>query len=71
MQQAYVELPTGKARFGKKSSLKTFVFSVAQNPARSRYRRIASRPRLPGGSVFPMLTGMSLRQTSAILRSAT
>ncbi len=46
VQQAYVELLTGKARFDNKSSLKTFVFSVVQNLARSRYRRIASRLRL-------------------------
>ncbi len=46
MQQAYVEVLTGKARFDNKSSLKTFVFSVVQNLARSRYRRIASRLRL-------------------------
>ncbi|MBT8089397.1 MAG: RNA polymerase sigma factor [Gammaproteobacteria bacterium] len=46
MQQAYVELLTGKARFDNKSSLKTFVFSIVQNLARSRYRRIASRLRL-------------------------
>ena len=46
MQQAYVELLTGKARFDNRSSLKTFVFAVVQNLARSRYRRIASRLRL-------------------------
>ena len=46
VQQAYVELLTGKARFDNRSSLKTFVFSVVQNLARSRYRRIASRFRL-------------------------
>ena len=46
MQQAYVELLSGKARFEKRSSLRTFVFSVVQNLARSRYRRIASRLRL-------------------------
>ena len=46
MQQAYIELLTGKARFEKRSSLKTFVFAVVQNLARSRYRRIASRLRL-------------------------
>jgi len=46
MQQAYVELLSGKARFDNKSSLKTFVFSVVQNLARSRYRRLASRLRL-------------------------
>jgi len=46
VQQAYMELLTGKARFDKRSSLKTFVFSVVQNLARSRFRRIASRLRL-------------------------
>jgi len=55
VQQAYIELLTGKARFDNKSSLKTFVFSVVQNLARSRYRRIASRLRLlqaSGGGVI-------------------
>jgi RNA polymerase sigma factor (sigma-70 family) len=46
MQQAYVELLSGKARFDNQSTLKTFVFSVIQNLARSRYRRLASRMRL-------------------------
>ncbi|MGI9237255.1 MAG: RNA polymerase sigma factor [Woeseiaceae bacterium] len=46
VQQAYMELLTGKARFDNRSSLKTFVFSVVQNLARSRYRRLASRLRL-------------------------
>jgi RNA polymerase sigma-70 factor (ECF subfamily) len=46
MQQAYVELLSGKARFDNKSSLKTFVFSVVQNLARSRFRRLSSRMRL-------------------------
>ena len=46
MQQAYVELLSGNARFDKKSSLKTFVFGVVQNLARSRFRRLASRLRL-------------------------
>ena len=46
VQQAYVELLTGKAKFEGRSSLKTFVFSVVQNLARSRYRRVASRMRL-------------------------
>ena len=46
MQSAYVELLSGKARFDKQSSLKTFVFGVVQNLARSRYRRLASRLRL-------------------------
>ncbi len=46
MQQTYVELLSGNARFDKRSSLKTFVFAVVQNLARSRFRRLASRLRL-------------------------
>ena len=46
MQQAYVELLSGNARFHSQSSLQTFVFGVVQNLARSRYRRLASRLRL-------------------------
>ncbi|MDX1515369.1 MAG: RNA polymerase sigma factor [Woeseiaceae bacterium] len=46
MQQAYVELLSGRARFEQKSSLKTFVFSVVQNLARSRFRRLATHLRL-------------------------
>jgi RNA polymerase sigma-70 factor (ECF subfamily) len=46
VQQAYVELLAGKARFDDKSSLQTFVFAVVQNLARSRFRRISSRLRL-------------------------
>ena len=46
MQQAYVELLSGSARFDNKSSLKTFVFAVVQNLARSRFRRLSSRLRL-------------------------
>lgn len=46
VQQAYVELLTGKAKFEKRSTLKTFVFSVVQNLSKSRYRRKASRLRL-------------------------
>ncbi len=46
MQQAYVELLSGNARFDNKSSLKTFVFGVVQNLARSRFRRLATRLRL-------------------------
>lgn len=46
MQQTYVELLSGNARFDNKSSLKTFVFSVVQNLAKSRYRRLATRLRL-------------------------
>ena len=48
MQQAYVELLSGNARFKRQSTLKTFVFSVVQNLARSRYRRMATRLRLLG-----------------------
>ena len=46
VQQAYVELLSGRALFGGQSSLKTFVFSVVQNLSRGRYRRLAARLRL-------------------------
>lgn len=51
VQQAYVELLTGKAKFEGRSSLKTFVFSVVQNLARGRFRRVASRLRPAMGSL--------------------
>ncbi len=46
VQQAYMELLTGKARFDGGSSLETFVFAVVQNLARGRFRRQATRMRL-------------------------
>lgn len=46
MQQAYVELLSGRARFDNKSTLKTFVFGVVQNLARSRFRRQNTRLRV-------------------------
>ncbi len=46
MQQAYVELLSGSARFDNRSTLKTFVFGVVQNLARSRFRRLSTRLRL-------------------------
>ncbi len=46
MQQAYVELLSGRARFDNKSTLKTFLFGVVQNLARSRLRKLAVRLRL-------------------------
>jgi RNA polymerase sigma-70 factor (ECF subfamily) len=46
MQEAYVALLNGSARFDNKSSLKTFLFGVVQNLARSRLRQIALRMRL-------------------------
>ena len=46
MQQAYVEVLSGRARFDKKSALKTFMFGVVQNLARSRFRRLNTRLRL-------------------------
>ena len=46
MQQAYVEVLSGRARFDNKSSLKTFVFGIVQNLARSRFRQMAVRLRL-------------------------
>ena len=45
MQQAYVELLSGRARFDNQSTLKTFVFGVVQNLARSRFRRQNTRLR--------------------------
>jgi RNA polymerase sigma-70 factor (ECF subfamily) len=41
VQQAYMELLTGRAQFDGKASLKTFVFAVVQNLARNRFRRRA------------------------------
>ena len=46
MQEAYIAVLSGAARFDNKSSLKTFVFSVVQNLARSRFRQMALRMRL-------------------------
>ncbi len=46
MQEAYVAVLSGSARFDQKSSLKTFLFGVVQNLARSRFRQIARRMRL-------------------------
>jgi len=46
MQQAYVELLSGRARFDNKSTLKTFVFGVVQNLARARFRRQNTRLRV-------------------------
>lgn len=46
MQQAYIEVLTGRARFQGGSTLKTFLFGVVQNLARSRLRRRTIRLRL-------------------------
>ena len=46
LQQAYMEVLSGRARFDDKSALKTFLFGVVQNLARSRFRRKAVRLRL-------------------------
>lgn len=46
MQQAYVEILSGRARFDNKSTLKTFLFGVVQNLARSRFRRQNTRLRV-------------------------
>lgn len=46
VQQAYVELLSGRARFNNKSTLKTFVFGVVQNLARNQLRQIAIRLRI-------------------------
>ena len=46
MQQAYMEVISGRARFDDKSSLKTFMFAVVQNLATSLGRTIANRLRI-------------------------
>lgn len=46
MQQTYVEVISGRARFEGESSLKTFLFGVAQNLTRSHFRKAAGRARL-------------------------
>lgn len=46
VQQAYLEVLSGKALFDERSTLKTFVFAVVQNLARSRFRRRARHIRL-------------------------
>ncbi len=46
VQQAYVELLSGKAKFDNRSTLRTFVYGIVQNLARSRFRRISARLRL-------------------------
>ena len=48
MQQAYVEVLSGRARFDDKSSLKTFLFAVVQLLAKSRFRKLKSMLRLVG-----------------------
>ncbi|MEM8683726.1 MAG: RNA polymerase sigma factor [Pseudomonadota bacterium] len=45
VQQAYVELISGKARFDGRSSLKSFVFGIVQNLSLRRFRRLATRMR--------------------------
>ena len=46
MQQAYVEILSGRARFDEKSSLKTFLFAVVQMLARGRFRKLTSTLKL-------------------------
>ena len=46
MQQTYVEVISGRARFAGESSLKTFLFGVAQNLTRAHFRKAAGRARL-------------------------
>ena len=46
MQQAYVEVLSGRARFNNKSALKTFLFGVVQNLAMSLRRKNAIRLRI-------------------------
>ena len=53
MQQTYVEILGGRARFDGQSTLKSFLFAVAQNLARSPYRRLVRRLRLAGRAASP------------------
>lgn len=46
MQTAYVEVLSGRARYDRRSSLKTFLFGTVQMLARSRYRQLKNRMRL-------------------------
>ena len=46
MQQAYLEILSGRACFERKSTLKTFAFGIVQNLARSRFRRQHHRLRV-------------------------
>jgi len=46
MQQAYIEILSGRARFDNRSSLKTFMFGVVQMLAKTRFRRLKSMLRL-------------------------
>jgi RNA polymerase sigma-70 factor (ECF subfamily) len=46
MQQTYEELISGRARFAGDSSLKTFLFGVAQNLAFTHFRKATARARL-------------------------
>lgn len=46
MQEAYVEILSGRAMFAEQSTLKTFLFGVVQNLARGRFRRRATRLRI-------------------------
>ena len=75
MQQAYVEVLSGRARFDNKSTLKTFLFGVVQMLARSRYRRATRRLRLArqaGAEAGPATTvdahddGRSVRVWAAV-----
>lgn len=59
VQQAYVELLTGNARFKGDSSLKTFVFAVVQNLARSRFRKLANRLRILRENVHEFDSGLA------------
>jgi RNA polymerase sigma-70 factor (ECF subfamily) len=46
MQQAYVEVLSGRARFDDKSTLRTFMFSIVQKLASSQRRKFAVRLRI-------------------------
>lgn len=63
MQQTYVEVISGRARFGGNSSLKTFLFGVAQNLTRTHFRKAAARARFAERNAA--LDGSDVRQSDA------
>lgn len=68
MQQAYVEILSGKARFNNKSSLKTFIFGIVQNLARSRFRRQNTRLRLVDSFAAEQESATDLREPDSNLK---
>jgi len=79
MQEAYMELLSGRARFDGRSTLKTFLFGVVQMLVKGRRRRLALRLRLaskaapeaPGvDDAAPPFDDVMLEAESRLARSA-